>query len=71
MLAAHNEKKQELERQGELGDMLADPLIVLGERELNELHRQLFTVVGEGLHDIVAPVNHVKALRRKGQETAL
>jgi len=47
-------QQEKLERQGELGDMLADPLIVHGERELNKLYRQLFAVVGEGLHDIVA-----------------
>ena len=53
-ILAHNQEEEELERQGELGDMLTDLLIVLGERELNKLYRQLFAVVGEGLHDIVA-----------------
>jgi hypothetical protein len=38
-ILSHNQEEEELERQGEFGDMLADPLIVLGERELNELHR--------------------------------
>ena len=54
LLAAHNEKKQELERQGKLENAFPDPLIVLGECELNELYRQLLAVVGESLHDIVA-----------------
>ena len=51
--------------------MLTDPLIVLGECELNKLYRQLFAVVGEGLHDVVTQVNHIEAPCRKGQETAL
>ncbi len=69
--AAGKKDGERFRRECDLRERLPAPRMPRGQGELDELHRHLFRVVGEGFHDITLLIDHRELLCGERQKCAL